>query len=223
MIFDFMPFILTLKLAFFTTVVLFIVCLPLVFWLFYSKSAAGIFVRAMIHLPIVLPPVVIGFYLLLFFSPSFFVGAMLYKWVHVQINFTFTGLVIGSVLCNVPFMVNPILGGLGGLSPSLWEASFMAGKGKWSTFVNVLIPAVRPSVVTGCVLTVAHTIGEFGMVLMIGGKIPGVTKVASVALYDEVESLNFATAHVYSLLLLGISCTLIFTLFIVNKRFSIAS
>jgi molybdate transport system permease protein len=217
--FDFTPFILTLKLAVATVIVLLIVSMPLVCWLFYTKSLSGPIMRAVIHLPLVLPPVVIGFYLLLFFSPSSPVGALLNSWGHIRINFTFTGLVIGSVLFNVPFMVNPILGGLEGLPLSLCEAGFMAGKGRWTTFFKILLPSVRPSVVTGCVLTVAHTIGEFGMVLMIGGKIPGVTKVASVAIYDEVESLNFAQAHVYSLLLAGVSCILIFTLFIVNKRF----
>jgi len=220
MTFDLMPFILTLKLAAITVIVLFAVSMPLVCWLFYSKSFLSFIMRALIHLPLVLPPVVIGFYLMLFFSPSFFAGACLIHWFNLQINFTFLGLVIGSVLFNIPFMVNPILGGLDGLPHSLCEASYLAGKGKGATFFRILLPSVRPSVLTGCILTIAHTIGEFGMVLMIGGKIPGVTKVASIALYDEVESLNFTHAHVYSILLVGISCILIFTLFIVNKRFS---
>ncbi len=214
------PFILTIKLAAITVIALFLVGMPLVCWLFFSKSLSSLIVRASIHLPLVLPPVVIGFYLMVFFSPSFFVGAFLAKWFHLQINFTFTGLVIGSVVFNIPFMVNPVLGGLEGLSPSLYEASFLTGKGKTATFFKVLLPSVRPSVFTGCILTIAHTIGEFGMVLMIGGKIPGVTKVASIALYDEVESLNFSNAHFYSLILLGMSSFLILILFIVNKRFA---
>ncbi len=126
----------------------------------------------------------------------------------------------GSVLFSVPFMVNPILSGLEGLPRSLTEASFVLGRGKLTTFLRVLLPSIRPALLTGVILTFAHTIGEFGMVLMIGGKIPGVTRVASVAVYDEVESLNFASAHVYSAVLVAASFVVLLVLILVNKRFA---
>jgi len=139
---------------------------------------------------------------------------------HTHFVFTFEGLVVGSVLFNTPFMVNPILSGLESLPRNLGEASFMLGRGRAATFYKVLLPSIRPAILTGVVLTIAHTIGEFGMVLMIGGKIPGVTRVASVAVYDDVESLNFASAHVYSAVLFGASFTVLLVLLLVNKRFA---
>ena len=127
----------------------------------------------LVNLPLVLPPVVVGFYLLLLFNPSAPLGHFLQHVFHLRLVFTFEGLVVGSALFNVPFMVNPVLSGLESLPRSLCEASFVLGKGRWTTFWRVLLPSIRPSILTGLILTFAHTIGEFGMVLMIGGKIPG--------------------------------------------------
>ena len=172
--------------------------MPLVFWLYFTTSRAGYVVRALINMPLVLPPVVIGFYLLLAFSPNHAFGRLLYAIFHTNFVFTFEGLVVASVLFNAPFMVNPILSGLEGLPRSLGEASFMLGRGRSRDISSGPSSVNTATVLTGVILTVAHTIGEFGMVLMIGGKIPGVTRVASVAVYDDVESLNFASAHVYS-------------------------
>ena len=124
------------------------------------------------------------------------------------------------MLFNIPFMVNPILSGLENLPASLAEASFIAGKSRRSTFFRVLLPSIKPSLLTGIVLTIAHTIGEFGMVLMIGGKIPGKTRVASIAVYDEVESLNFSAALGYSGILVVVAFCILLTLFLINRRFS---
>jgi molybdate transport system permease protein len=203
-----------------SAVFLFFCAIPRVFWLYFTTSRIGYAVRALINMPLVLPPVVIGFYLLLIFSPNHAFGRLLYAVFHTHFVFTFEGLVVGSVLFNTPFMVNPILSGLEGLPRNLSEASFMLGRGRAATFFKVLLPSIRPAILTGVILTIAHTIGEFGMVLMIGGKIPGVTRVASVAVYDDVESLNFASAHVYSAVLFGASFTVLLILLLVNKRFA---
>jgi molybdate transport system permease protein len=218
--FDFIPLWLTFKLAMLSAFFLFFCAMPLVYWLYFTLSRMGYAVRALVNMPLVLPPVVIGFYLLLIFSPNHAFGRLLYAVFHTHFVFTFEGLVVGSVLFNTPFMVNPILSGLEGLPRNLSEASFMLGRGRVATFFKVLLPSIRPAILTGVILTVAHTIGEFGMVLMIGGKIPGVTRVASVAVYDDVESLNFASAHIYSAVLFGASFLVLLTLLLVNKRFA---
>jgi molybdate transport system permease protein len=220
MSFDFVPLWLTFKLAALSAFFLFFCAMPLVFWLYFTPSRTGYAVRALVNMPLVLPTVVIGFYLLLVFSPNHAFGRLLYAVFHTHFVFTFEGLVVGSVLFNTPFMVNPILSGLESLPRNLGEASFMLGRGRAATFYKVLLPSIRPAILTGVVLTIAHTIGEFGMVLMIGGKIPGVTRVASVAVYDDVESLNFASAHVYSAVLFGASFTVLLVLLLVNKRFA---
>lgn len=218
--FDLLPLWLTLKLAALSAFCLFFCAMPLVYWLYFTKSRLNNVVRALVNMPLVLPPVVVGFYLLLIFSPNYAFGRLLFSMFHTKFVFTFEGLVVGSVLFNTPFMVNPILAGLEGLPRNLGEASFVLGRGRVATFLRVLLPSIRPAILTGIILTVAHTIGEFGMVLMIGGKIPGVTLVASVAVYDNVESLNFAAAHLYSAIMFGASFIVLLALLIVNKRFA---
>ncbi|HUI92727.1 MAG TPA: molybdate ABC transporter permease subunit [Chitinivibrionales bacterium] len=218
--FDPVPLLLSVKLAAASAVILLVLAMPLSFWLYFTRSPAGYLARVFVNLPLVLPPVVVGFYLLLLFNPSAPVGHFLQQVFHLRLVFTFEGLVVGSVLFNVPFMVNPVLSGLESLPRSLCEASFVLGKGRWTTFWRVLLPSIRPSLLTGLILTFAHTIGEFGMVLMIGGKIPGVTRVASIAVYDDVESLHFAAAHLYSAVLVIVSFAVLFLLILVNKRFA---
>jgi len=218
--FDLQPMYLTLKLALLTAAILSIVAMPLIYMLYNMRSWFKHVIQACINLPLVLPPVVIGFYLLLLFSPISFVGQFLEQTLHIRLVFTFAGLLVGSVLFNVPFMVNPILSGLENLPASLAEASFIAGKSRRATFFRVLLPSIKPSLLTGVVLTIAHTIGEFGMVLMIGGKIPGKTRVASIAVYDEVESLNFSAALGYSGILVVVAFCILLTLFLINRRFS---
>jgi molybdate transport system permease protein len=220
MIPDLGPLGLTFKLAALSAAILFVCSLPLVFWLFFHRSFAASAVRALVNLPLVLPPVVVGFYLLLLFNPSGALGQVLEHLFHLRLVFTFQGLVAGSVLFNTPFMVNPILSGLESLPPSLCEASLVLGKSTWTTFAKVLLPAIRPGLLTGLILSFSHTVGEFGMVLMIGGKIPGVTRVASIAVYDEVESLHFAAAHWYSAIMVLLSFGLLLGLLLVNKRFA---
>ena len=166
-------------------------------------------------MPLVLPPTVIGFYLLVAFSPAYQFGGWLES-IGVRFAFTFPGLVIASIIYSLPFMVQPIQSGLSNLPPSLSEASYILGKTKFSTLLNVLLPNIKPSLLTGIVLAFAHTIGEFGVVLMIGGNIPGKTKVASIAIYDEVESLNYAMANSYSLVLFCVTFTILIFVYLTN-------
>ena len=169
-------------------------------------------------MPLVLPPSVLGFYLLVAFSPENAFGHFLAARLNLFIAFTFTGLVIGSVLFSLPFMVNPLVSGFDGLPASLSEAAYVLGKSRWTTLLRVSLPNLKPALLSGIALTFAHTMGEFGVVLMIGGKIPGVTKVASIAVFDEVESLRFGNAHVYALILFALSFSILLALFMANRK-----
>lgn len=202
------PIILSLKLATVTTLILILIALPLAWWLYRGRSWLKIAVESLVSLPLVLPPTVIGFYLLLAFSPGNALGAWLQESLGLELIFSFEGLVLASVIYSLPFMVHPIVSGLNNLPSHLREASVSLGKSEWSSYVRVLLPNIKPSILTGIVLSFAHTIGEFGIVLMIGGSIPGKTRVAAIAIYDEVEALNFSQAHIYSFVLL-VACFLV--------------
>ncbi|MCR9289725.1 MAG: molybdate ABC transporter permease subunit [Bacteroidetes bacterium] len=209
---------LTFKLATVTTVLLIIFGIPTAYFLSKSQSRWKPFFEALISMPIVLPPTVIGFYLLLLFSPETILGSWLQESLNIELAFTFTGLVIGSIIYSFPFMVNPIQSGLQNLPPNLAEASYTLGKGRFETLWKVLLPNIKPSILTGFILSFAHTIGEFGVVLMIGGNIPGQTRVASIAIYDEVESLNYSLANKYSLLLFLFSFVVLVFIYSYNRR-----
>lgn len=215
---DWGPIILTLKLASVTTILLMLIAVPLANWLANSKSRLKPALEALISLPLVLPPTVLGFYLLLAFSPNNSFGEWLDQWLGLQLIFSFEGLVFASIIYSLPFMVHPIQSGLTNLPSSLKEASYVLGKSKFQTLTKVLLPNIKPAILTGIVLSFAHTMGEFGVVLMIGGNIPGQTKVASIAIYDEVESLNYGTAHQYSLILLGITFLILLMVYSLNRR-----
>lgn len=196
---------LTLKLAVITTTILFGVGIPVAFWLARSKRRFKPLVAALVALPLVLPPTVLGFYLLLMMSPGSWFGSLAETVLGKPLVFSFEGLVIGSVIYSLPFMVHPVQSGMKGLSPRLYEAAQSLGKSNLQILCNVVLPNIKPSLLAGLVLTFAHTVGEFGVVLMIGGSIPGETRVASIAIYDEVEALNYSTANTYALILVGIS------------------
>ncbi|QEC70219.1 molybdate ABC transporter permease subunit [Panacibacter ginsenosidivorans] len=216
---EFEPFWLTLKLAFVTTLILLVISIPLAWWLAYKKNNFKTVIEAVVSMPLVLPPSVIGFYLLLAFSPSHAFGKLLQDYFDIRFAFSFPGLVIASVIYSLPFMVHPVHSGFNSLSPNLREASYSLGKTKWQTLFNVLLPNIKSSLLSGIVLTFAHTIGEFGVVLMIGGNIPGQTKVASIAIYDEVETMNYDAANTYALILFITSFIILLTLYLVNRRF----
>jgi molybdate transport system permease protein len=168
-------------------------------------------------MPLVLPPSVLGFYLLLAFSPQHGLGHWLLQTFDVQFVFSFKGLVLASVIYSMPFMISPVKSAFQQLPASLSQASHTLGKTQWQTFWHVLLPNIKPSLLTAIVLTFAHTLGEFGVVLMIGGNIPGVTRVASIAVYDSVEQRDYASANNYSLILFAITFVMVLSVFIYNK------
>ena len=215
---DWSPIILTLQLALITTVILLVISIPLAYWMANTKSRIKPIIEAIVSLPLVLPPTVLGFYLLIAFSPESAIGSFLNDVFGLKLAFSFSGLVIGSIIYSLPFMVQPLQAGFASLPASLSEASFVLGKSKYQTITKVLIPNIKKSILTGIVLTFAHTVGEFGVVLMIGGNIPNQTKVVSIAIYDEVESLNYSTAHVYSGILLAVTFAILLLVYINNNR-----
>ena len=220
---DWSPLILTFKLAFITTLLLLVISIPLSYWLAYTKKKVKPIIETLVSMPLVLPPTVLGFYMLIAFSPSNTFGNWLDQWLGLRLVFSFEGLVLASVLYSLPFMVHPIQSGFTNLPPNLKEASYVLGKSKFTTLFKVLLPNLKSSLLTGIVLAFAHTVGEFGVILMIGGNIPGKTRVASIAIYDEVESLNYDIANTYSLILFAITFIILLVVYLVNggyvKRF----
>ncbi len=214
---DWSPIILTLQLSSVTTFLLLIIGIPISYWLSNTKIAIKPIIETIVSLPLVLPPTVLGFYLLVFLSPSNSFGAWIEDVFGLRLLFSFEGLVFASVIYSLPFMIQPIQAGFASLPQNLKEASYLLGKGKWETIFKVLLPNIKPALLTGIVLSFAHTIGEFGVVLMIGGNISGETKVASIAVYDEVEALNYNSANKYSLILLAITFSILFTVYLVNS------
>ncbi len=202
---DWAPLEVTLRLAAATTVVLLALGLPLGYWLAHTRSRARVVVDALVALPLVLPPTVLGFYLLLAFGPAYAPGRALAHWLGTSLAFSFPGLVVGSVVFSLPFMVLPVQSGLAALPPSLREAAQTMGKREPSIALHVLFPAAWPSILAGVMLAFAHTVGEFGIVLMIGGNIPGSTRVASIAIYDAVEGMHYGAAHAYAAVLVVLS------------------
>lgn len=196
---------LTLNLATWTTAILLIVGLPLAWWLTQTTWRGRFVVEAVVSLPLVLPPTVLGFYLLMAAGPhSLFGGAV--EWVTGRrLPFTFAGILVASVLFNLPFAVRPFMSAFAGVDRRLLEASWCLGASQFKTFIRIALPMSWPGIVSGMVLTFAHTVGEFGVVLMVGGNIPGVTRTLSIAIYDDVQAMNYARAGWTSLGLLGFS------------------
>lgn len=215
---DWSPIGLSLKLATLTTLLLLLIGLPLAYWLSKGRSVVRVILEALITMPLVLPPSVLGFYLLIAFSPQHGVGHWLANTFNIQFVFSFPGLVLASVIYSMPFMIGPIKSALQQLPVSLSQASYTLGKTERQTFIHVLLPNIKSSVLTAIVMTFAHTLGEFGVVLMIGGNIPGVTKVASIAIYDSVESMDYHTANNYSLLLFAFTFVMVIAVFIFNRN-----
>lgn len=209
---------LTLALAASTTAILLVLSLPLAYALAYGRWRGRPLVEAVVSLPLVLPPTVIGYYLLLAFSDSTALGRFLINDLGLELNFSFTGILVGSLLYSLPFMVQPLQAGFQQLPRSLHEAAYTLGKSRLTTLWRVLLPNMRPALLNGVVLTFAHTLGEFGVVLLIGGNLPGRTRVASIAIYDEVQSLRYAEANAYALTLLALAFTILVALFWVVRK-----
>ena len=210
---------LTFRLAFYTTIILLVFGLPFAYWLTYTRVKMKPLIEALVSMPMVLPPSVIGYYMLVLYSPRNWFGDWLSRIFDVRLAFTFEGILIASVIFSLPFMVQPLHNGLRSLPDSLREASYTLGKSKMLTFFRVLVPNIKPSMITAIALTFAHTIGEFGIVLMVGGNMQGETRVASIAIYDEVQSLNFAGANRYALILFLISLSLLTIIYSINKKY----
>ncbi|MBE0495167.1 MAG: molybdate ABC transporter permease subunit [Campylobacterales bacterium] len=210
---------LTFKLAGLTTVLLLFIGVPLGYFLAYTKNRFKPVIEAVVSMPLVLPPSVLGFYMLVFFSPRDGVGKWLDETFDLRLVFSFEGLVVASIIFSLPFMVHPIQSGFSALPKNLMDAAYTLGKSKLNVLFRVLLPNIRPSLLTGIVIAFAHTVGEFGVVLMMGGNIAGETKVASIAIYDEVEALNYDLANMYALTLFAISFAILLFVYAVNKHF----
>lgn len=196
---------LSLRLAFCTTSVLVVLGLPLAFWLATTRWRGRFLIEAVVALPIVLPPTVLGFYVLMAIGPLSPVGRFYETVFGHRLPFSFEGLLLASVLYSIPFAVQPFTSAFATVDPQLLEASWCLGLSRLATFFRVALPLAWPGVLTGVVLSFAHTLGEFGVVLMIGGNLPGVTRTVSISIYDEVQSLNYAAANETSLALLVFS------------------
>lgn len=202
---DLEALLLTFRLAAVTTVILMVIAVPLGYWLAYGESRAKHWVEAIVALPLVLPPTVLGFYLLVLLGPRTAAGRLLARLAGHPLAFTFSGLVIGSVLYSMPFAVQPVASGFGSVSRDIREAALLLSPRRGATLTRVLLPAIRPFLITAAVLSFAHTVGEFGVVLMIGGGIPGVTQTLSISIYNQVQGFRYPEANHTSLLLLAIS------------------
>jgi molybdate transport system permease protein len=215
---DFTPFLLSFKLAFFVTVILLCIGIPFAYFLSNTKSKIKPILEAVSALPIVLPPSVLGFYMLIILSPDSFIGEIVYKLFNIKLVFTFEGLLVASSFYSFPFMIQPLQNGFENIDKKIIEASFLSGKGKLTTLFKVILPNMKSSIITAIIITFAHTVGEFGVVLMVGGSIPGKTEVASVAIYDYVEMMDYKSAHFYSAVMLIISFLVLLFVYIFNEK-----
>jgi molybdate transport system permease protein len=209
---------LTLRLAAMVSLILLLLGVPIAYWLALSSRRWKFLVEAIVSLPIVLPPTVLGFYLLVALGPRSPFGRWCQAVTGHTLAFTFAGLVIGSVLYSLPFAVQPMATSFASVDRRLLQASALLGASRWRTFWRVLLPLALPGVLTGFVLSFAHTLGEFGVVLMIGGNIPGATRTVSILIFDQVEALDYAAANRTALLLLLLCFAMLAALHALRRR-----
>lgn len=209
---------LTLKLAAATTVILFAIGLPLAYWLARTAFRGRFLIEAVVALPLVLPPTVLGFYVLLATGPNSPLGSVYQQATGSLLPFSFAGILLGSVLYNLPFAVRPFAAAFSSINPRLIEASWCLGESRWRTFSRVTLPLCWPGVLAGLVLTFAHTVGEFGVVLMVGGNIPGVTRTLSIAIYDDVQALDYASASRTAVVLVGFALVVLCITQVLGRR-----
>jgi len=215
---EFEPFLLSFKLASLTTLILFFISVPLSWYLSQTKSKIKPFLEALTALPIVLPPSVLGFYILVVLSQNSPIGTFFEEYFGIELIFNFTGLVVASCFYSLPFMVQPLQGGFESLDKNMLEASYISGKSKFETVLKVALPNIKPALLTAIIITFAHTVGEFGVVLMVGGSIPEETKVASVAIYEMVEIMDYTSAHIYSGIMVAMSFMVLLSVYIFNNK-----
>ncbi len=202
---DWLALSVTIRLACATTGILFVLGLPLAYWLSRTRWSGRFLVESVVALPLVLPPTVLGFYLLVALGPRSPLGSWIVSLTGQRLPFTFAGMLVGSVLGNVPFAIRPFVAAFSNVDQRIVEASWCLGVSRWATFWRVTIPLAKQGLLAGVILTFAHALGEFGVVLMLGGNIPGVTRTLSISIYDDVQSLNYESATRTSLLLLVVS------------------
>ncbi len=211
----------TLKLAGITTLILLLLGTPLAWWLACTRWRFKFVIEAVVALPLVLPPTVLGFYLLITLGPNGPIGGLMEALGGSPLAFTFSGLVIGSVIYSLPFVIQPLQDAFHAIGRRPLEVAATLRASPWDRFISIAVPLARPGFLTASVLGFAHTLGEFGVVLMIGGNIPGATQVVSIAIYDHVESLEYTNAHWLSGILLLMSFLMLISVYALNRRFRI--
>jgi len=211
----------TLKLAVISTAILIVLCVPLAWWLAQTRSRAKTFVEAAVSLPLVLPPTVVGFYLLLLLGPRGAIGGFLEEIGVGHLAFSFSGLVIGSMIYSLPFVVQPLQNAFQATGTRVLEAAATLRAGPLDRFLSVSLPLARRGFLTAAVLSFAHTLGEFGVIIMLGGNIPGSTQVASIAIYNHVEAMDYAAAHGLALVLVALAFGLLLSVYAINRRFKV--
>ncbi len=215
---DFGPLWLSAQLASVTTAILILLGAPLAWWLSQTRSRMQPVVQAIVAMPIVLPPTVLGFYLLIVLGPNGAIGSWWVKLTGDTLTFSFAGLVIASCIYSLPFAVQPMQNAFESLSKKNLEAAWTLGASKLDAFFSIAVPLSVRGFISAIVLAFAHTLGEFGVVLMVGGNIPGETRVVSIAIYDHVETLDYAAAHQLSLALIAFAFVTLFSMFLINRR-----
>ena len=216
--FDYQPIILTLQLAAVTVLVLLVIGIPISWWLAHTRIRLRPVFEAVIALPLVLPPTVLGFYLLIILGPNGWIGKPIEAMSGSHLSFTFTGLVIASTFYSLPFVVQPLYNAFEAIGKDPLEAAWTLGASKWNAFWTVASPMALRGYITAIVLGFAHTLGEFGVVLMVGGSIPGKTKVLSIEIYDRVETLDYSHAHLLSAGLLSFTFLILLTVYYINRK-----
>lgn len=215
---DLAAILLTLKLATVTTLVLLVVCLPYAWWLSRTRFIGKPVLEALTALPLVLPPTVLGFYFLIFFNPNSVIGGFVFTLTDTQLTFSFTGLVVASLIYSLPFMVQPLQVAFSNVSQRSIETAASLGLNRAYQFAWIAIPQSLRGVFSAIVLTFAHTVGEFGVVLMVGGNIPGETRVVSIAIYEHVEVIAYDQAHLLAAVLLVFSFAMLVTVYLINRQ-----
>ena len=215
---DWRPIFLTLRLAATVCTILFLIGMPIASWLTFTRWRWKFMVESVVALPLVLPPTVLGFYILVALGSQSPVGRWYRALSGHGLPFTFTGLAIASVIYSFPFMVQPMAAAFGQVDRSLINASATLGASRWRTFFRIVLPLSVSGIVTGVVLSFAHTLGEFGVVLMVGGNIPGATETISIAIYDNVQALNYSEANHMALILMGFSFVALSLTYALNRR-----
>ena len=215
---DWQAIALSLRLSFFTAAILLAIGLPIARWLAFSPWSGKFWVEAVVALPLVLPPTVLGFYILMAISPSSPVGRAYEALTGGTLPFSFQGLLVASVLYSLPFAVQPFTAAFAAVDRNLIESAWCLGASRWSTFFRVVVPLARAGIVTGMILSFAHTMGEFGVVLMVGGNLPGVTRTVSISIYDDVQALDYASASRTAAFLLALSFLVLAVTYRLQRR-----